>query len=130
TLKLDLLIRGGQVIDGSGAPPMKADVGISGDRITFIGDAAKAGVSAARTIDATGLIVAPGFIDPHTHTAEDLSQPQRKSNEDYLMQGVTTVITGNDGSSPFPIGEALAKWRQQGLGTNAALLVGQANAWR
>src|SRR5436309_116783 len=88
TPKLDLLIRGGQVIDGSGAPPMKADVGISGDRITFIGDAAKAGVSAARTIDATGLIVAPGFIDPHTHTAEDLSHPQRKSNEDYLMQGV------------------------------------------
>jgi len=128
--KLDLLIRGGQVIDGSGAPAVRADVGIIGDRIAFIGDAAKAGVSATRTIDAAGLTVAPGFIDPHTHTAEDLSHPQRKSNEDFLMQGVTTVITGNDGNSPFPIGETLNKWRQQGIGTNAALLVGQGTVRR
>lgn len=130
TSRLDLLLLDGQVIDGSGSPSVKADLGISGDRITFIGDAAKAGMTATRTIDATGLIVAPGFIDPHTHTAEDLSHPQRKSNEDYLMQGVTTVITGNDGTSPFPIGETLSKWRQQGIGTNAALLVGQGTVRR
>jgi len=120
---LDLLIRGGSVVDGSGAPAVKADVGIKGDRIVFVG--AAAGKTAKRTIDATGLIVTPGFIDPHTHTAGDLSDPKRSRNEAYLMQGVTTVATGNDGSSPKDIGAELAKWTRQGIGTNAALFIGQ-----
>jgi N-acyl-D-aspartate/D-glutamate deacylase len=124
-VKLDLLIVGGRVIDGSGSAEMKADVGIRDDLIAFIGDASKAGVGATRTIDATGLIVTPGFIDPHTHTLEDLSDPKRKANENYLMQGVTTVITGNDGQGPIQVAERLDKWREQGIGTNAALLVGQ-----
>lgn len=122
--RADLLLRGGTVFDGSGADARKADIGISGDRIVFIGDAKSAGVTAEREIDVSGLVVAPGFIDPHTHTAEDLSSPARKANENYLFQGVTTVVTGNDGNSPFPIGETLAKWKRQGIGTNAALLVG------
>jgi N-acyl-D-amino-acid deacylase len=121
--RLDLLIRGGSVVDGSGSQPVSADVGIKGDRIVFIGSSGKR-VTAARTIDASGLIVAPGFIDPHTHTSEDLADPVRKSNVNYLMQGVTTVITGNDGSSPLPTGATLAKWERLGIGTNAALLVG------
>ena len=83
-----------------------------------------------RVIDAHGLIVAPGFIDPHTHTFDDLSSPQRHGNIAYLMQGVTTVITGNDGTSPLPIGSALQKWDQQGIGTNAALLVGMCSVRR
>ena len=119
-----MLLVHGAVLDGSGSPEQSADVGIRGDRIVFIGDSVKSHVSAVRVIDATGLIVAPGFIDPHTHTFEDLSTPPRNSNEAYLMQGVTTVITGNDGSSPLPIAPALRKWEQQGIGTNAALLVG------
>jgi N-acyl-D-amino-acid deacylase len=123
--KLDLLIRGGSVIDGSGSAAVRSDVGIRGDLIAFIGDASKAGVGAARIIDATGLIVAPGFIDPHTHTLEDLSDQKRKTNENYLMQGVTTVITGNDGAGPIRVAERLDKWQEQGIGTNAALLVGQ-----
>src|SRR5437016_2743600 len=65
--KLDLLILHGKLIDGSGKGARQADVGMRGDRIVFIGDSKKAHVEAARTIDATGLIVAPGFIDPHTH---------------------------------------------------------------
>src|SRR5215211_524053 len=92
-VKLDLLISRGKVIDGSGSAAIVADVGIKDDRIIFIGDAAKSKISAARQIDASGLVVAPGFIDPHTHAMEDLSSPARKSNENYLMQGVTTVIT-------------------------------------
>ena len=64
----DLLIRNGQVIDGTGAAARSADVALTGDRITFVGDAARANVQAKRTLDARGLIVAPGFIDPHTHT--------------------------------------------------------------
>jgi len=122
----DLLIRNGRVIDGTGAPARTADVAITGDRITFVGDAARANVQAKRTIDARGLVVAPGFIDPHTHTLEDLSSsdPKRRANVDYLMQGVTTVITGNDGGGPYEVARTLAKWNAEQLGTNGALLVG------
>ncbi len=122
--ELDILIVHGKLVDGSGRKARNADVGIRGDRIVFVGDARKANVSAARTIDATGMIVAPGFIDSHTHTLEDLSDPTRKTNEPYLMQGVTTVVTGNDGGSAPNIGDTLRKWDEQGIGTNAALLAG------
>ena len=120
---LDILIRNGSVLDGSGSPAINADVGISGDRIVLLGNSA--GKKARREIDARGLIVAPGFIDPHTHTLEDLSDPKRSLNGNYLMQGVTTVITGNDGGGPVQVGATLEKWQQQGIGTNAALLIGQ-----
>jgi N-acyl-D-amino-acid deacylase len=129
-MQVDLLLRRGKLVDGSGAPPRVADVGIRGDRIVFIGDAARAGLTAARTIDAQGLCVAPGFIDPHTHTLEDLSDAAHKSNENYLTQGVTTVVTGNDGSSAVSIASTLAKWEQQGIGTNAILLAGHATIRR
>jgi N-acyl-D-aspartate/D-glutamate deacylase len=119
----DLLIRNGSVVDGSGAPAIKADIGIKDDRIVLVGPSA--GKTAKRTIDASGLVVTPGFIDPHTHTAGDLSDPKRSQNTPYLMQGVSTVVTGNDGSSPKAIGAELAKWTRQGIGTNAALFIGQ-----
>ncbi len=121
--QLDLIIRGGTVIDGSGSPGKRADIGITGDRIVFIGDAGTQ--TAKRTVDATGLLVTPGFIDPHTHTMEDLADPKRSRNDAYLMQGVTTVATGNDGGSPKAIGAELAKWTRQGIGTNAVLFIGQ-----
>jgi len=121
---LDILLIHGELVDGSGAKPRKADVGIRGDRIVFVGDANKTHIEAARTIDATGLIVAPGFIDPHTHTLSDLSDEKRKANEAFLLQGVTTVLTGNDGGSVLNVGELLSKWEQQGIGTNAALFAG------
>jgi len=121
--QLDLLIRNGSVVDGTGAPARKVDIGITGDRIVLVGPAN--GAKAKRTIDATGLIVTPGFIDPHTHTDEDLSNPKTKRNDAYLMQGVSTVATGNDGDSPRDTGATLAKWQQQGIGTNAALFIGQ-----
>src|ERR1700748_2884555 len=125
---VDVIIRGGSVIDGSGSPPIKADIGITGDRIVFVGSSA--GRNAKREIDATGLVVTPGFIDPHTHTASDLSDPKLRRNDAYLMQGVTTVATGNDGASPTAIGSTLAKWAQQGIGTNAALFIGQGTVRR
>jgi len=127
---VDLLILHGKLVDGSGNKPRTADVGIRGDRIVFVGDARYphlAGViriEATRTLDATGLVVAPGFIDPHTHTLGDLSDEKRKGNEAYLMQGVTTVVTGNDGGSAQNIGATLSQWEQQGIGTNAILLAG------
>ena len=122
--QVDILILHGKLVDGSGHKARKADVGIRGDRIVFVGDAGKANLTAARTIDAIGMIVAPGFIDSHTHTIEDLSDATRKANEPFLLQGVTTVVTGSDGSSPSNIAETLRTWDQQGLGTNAALLAG------
>jgi N-acyl-D-amino-acid deacylase len=122
--QFDLLILHGTLADGSGKRPRQADVGISGDRIVFVGNAAKTHVTAARTIDATGMIVAPGFIDPHTHTLGDLTSDQTKSNQAYLLQGVTTVVTGNDGGSVLNVGDLLKKWDDQGIGTNAILLAG------
>ena len=121
---VDILIAGGSVVDGTGSPARRADVGVAGDRIVFVGDAAAAHVSAARTIDAAGLVVTPGFIDSHTHAAADLSNAKRKSNLDYLMQGVTTVVTNNDGGGPVDIARQLAAWRTNGIGTNAAVFVG------
>jgi N-acyl-D-aspartate/D-glutamate deacylase len=76
------------------------------------------------------MIVAPGFIDPHTHALEDLSNPKTSGSENYLMQGVTTVISGNDGDGPVNVGETLEKWARQGIGVNAALLVGHGSIRR
>lgn len=123
--RVEILIRGGTLIDGSGAARRKADVGVTGDRITFVGDAAARRVTGARAIDASGLIVAPGFIDPHTHTQSDLSSPERHANLAYLMQGVTTVITNNDGGGSIDIARTLDGWRKGGIGTNAAVYIGQ-----
>lgn len=122
---LDILIRGGTLVDGSGAAARPADVGIAGDRVVFVGDAAHERVSATRTIDARGLIVAPGFIDPHTHTAGDLSGRNTRANVPYLMQGVTTVVTNNDGGGSVDVGPLLSSWDSAGIGTNAAVYVGQ-----
>ncbi|MDA1081794.1 MAG: amidohydrolase family protein [Gemmatimonadetes bacterium] len=123
--RFDVLIRGGSVIDGTGTPAQTADVGIRGDRIVAIGDLSDTTIIATKVVDARGRIVAPGFIDPHTHTAGDLSDTTRNSNLAYLMQGVTTVVTNNDGGGTIEIGRTLDTWTRQGIGTNAALYVGQ-----
>jgi len=120
--RVDVLLRGGTVVDGTGSPGRIADVGLTGDRITFIGDGKN--IAATRTIDARGMIVAPGFIDPHTHTLEDLSNKQHHGNENYLLQGVTTVLTGNDGGGPVNTSTILSNWTRDGIGTNAVLYVG------
>ena len=125
TRSADVLITGGTVYDGSGRPGRVADVALRGDRIVFVGDAREAGWRATRTIDAKGLIVAPGFIDPHTHTAGDLSAAARRGNVPYLMQGVTTVATNNDGGGATDVGQLLAKWDSAGIGTNALVYVPQ-----
>jgi N-acyl-D-amino-acid deacylase len=126
----DFLLTGGTVIDGTGSPARKADVAITGERILFIGDAAARHLRGRQTIDCTGLIVAPGFIDPHTHADGYLNDPNRKNNLNYIMQGVTTVVTGNDGGGPVNIGAALDRYAKQGIGTNVALLTGFGTARR
>ena len=127
TEDVDVLLRGGTIIDGTGSPPHVADLAIRGDRIVFIGDASTSSLTPKRTIDVRGLVVAPGFIDPHTHTAADLDNPdaRQRANLAYLMQGVTTVITNNDGGGSIEIGSTLDRWTKNGIGTNAALYVPQ-----
>ncbi|NOT62562.1 MAG: prolyl oligopeptidase family serine peptidase [Acidobacteria bacterium] len=120
----DILIRNGRMLDGSGSPERIADLAITGDRITFIGDAKAANITAKQTIDASGLIVSPGFIDPHTHADGDLNSATGKYNLNYLMQGVTTVVVGNDGRSPQSISKTLQAWETNGIGTNALWLAG------
>jgi N-acyl-D-aspartate/D-glutamate deacylase len=115
------------IIDGTGTAPRVADLAIRGDRVVFIGDASTSNLTPKRTIDARGLVVAPGFIDPHTHTAADLgsSDVRQRANLAYLMQGVTTVVTNNDGGGTTEIGKTLDHWTESGIGTNVALYVPQ-----
>jgi N-acyl-D-amino-acid deacylase len=111
---LDLLIRGGRVIDGSGAPAFPADVGIAGDRIAAVGRVDEA---AARTIDATGLFVCPGFVDMHTHS--DLKLLTEPLHEAKVCQGVTLEVLGQDGLSYAPVtDEVLEQLRAQLAGWN------------
>jgi N-acyl-D-amino-acid deacylase len=123
-LDMDTLIKNGTLIDGTGSPSIKMDLGIKGDKIVWMGDSHKLNIQATRTLDAKGHIVAPGFIDPHTHADAQLAVPKSAANQAYLYQGVTTVLTGNDGEGPWPIGASLAKWQDQGLVTNVGLFVG------
>ncbi|GMV45229.1 MAG: N-acyl-D-amino-acid deacylase [Pseudomonadota bacterium] len=95
----ELLIRGGTVIDGTRAARFEADVGVQGDRIAAVGDLAAA--SAERVVDATGQIVAPGFIDSHTH--DDRALLAQADMSFKVSQGVTTVVAGNCGISAAPL---------------------------
>ena len=95
----DLLIVGGEVLDGTGAPPLRADVGVRDGRIAEVG--ALAGQKAQRVVDAGGRTVAPGFIDAHSH--DDFNLPVNPLVPGKLRQGVTTQVTGNCGWSPAPL---------------------------
>ncbi|MFA9200399.1 MAG: amidohydrolase family protein [Cypionkella sp.] len=119
----DLLIRGGTVYPGGGEP-FTGDVAITGDRIVAVGPDLP--FAAARTIDARGLIVAPGFIDPHTHMTEWLTSddPRWRLVEPFLLQGVTTAFVGNDGGGPVAVGELLASARAKPVGVNYAAFTG------
>ncbi|MEX2132362.1 MAG: D-aminoacylase, partial [Pseudohongiellaceae bacterium] len=119
--RFDTLIRNGRIIDGSGNPWYEADVGIVNDRIVRIGGLANA--QANETIDATGLIVAPGFIDPHTHALRGIFDVP--TAESSLLQGVTTLTEGNDGSSPWPIDAHYREIEALGISPNWSVFVGQ-----
>ena len=96
---LDILITNGAILDGTGTPPVRADVGVSQGRIA--GLAMGIEQEAVSTIDASGLHVAPGFIDPHTHS--ELTLLANPMAESKIRQGVTTEIVGNCGGSPGPL---------------------------
>ena len=97
---LDLIIKNGTVIDGTNKPNFKSDIGIKNSVIKEIGILDN--VPAKKIIDASNLVVAPGFIDIHTHS--DISVINDPYNESKIFQGVTTEVTGNCSYSPFPSG--------------------------
>lgn len=119
--EFDVLIRGGSVIDGSGAARYRADVALKGDRIALVSRSAVDPRRAARVIDAAGRIVSPGFIDVHAHLDP---LPQLPGAESAVRQGVTTALGGPDGGSPLPLAPYMSAREQQRIGINVGYLVG------
>ncbi len=117
----DLLVRHGTVIDGTGAPGVRADVAITGGRIVRVSLTPLDASAATRVIDAAGLMVAPGFIDLHTHLEPLLQLPAAES---HVRQGVTLALGGPDGGGPWPFGAYLDSADRAGLGMNVAFLAG------
>jgi N-acyl-D-amino-acid deacylase len=113
-------LRNARVIDGAGNPWFHASVAVSGGRIAAIGPLTDA--SATRVIDVHGRMVAPGFIDVHTHVEGNVERNPRGDN--FLLDGVTTVITGNCGSSELNLTTWFDKLEKLGLGLNVGSLVG------
>ena len=120
--EFDILIINGRIIDGTGNPWFYADIAIKDGRIAKIGEIS--GRQARQIINADGLVVSPGFIDMHTHCDQDLDYADANANLNYLIQGTTTVVTGNCGIGTFAISETKKRWDKKGLGTNVVHMVG------
>ncbi len=116
-----VLIKGGTIVDGTGAARFTGDVAIQGDKVVAVSRTPLDASRAARVIDATGLVVAPGFIDLHAHLDPLLAMPDAKS---AVTQGVTLALGGPDGSAPLPLTPYLDSAQSLGLGMNVAFLVG------
>ncbi len=125
TIEADLLLMGGQFYVGDGSESQVADIAIKDDEIIFIG-LSSANIRAKKSLDARGLIVAPGFIDPHTHSLAELQSDdaRQRENANYRLQGVTTVFNGNDGGGYPDILKLSQAMQSSGIGTNTTLYVG------
>ena len=121
--RVELIIRGGTIYTGSDAP-FVGDVAIAGDRIRAVGRRLRH--PAARVMDARGMIVAPGFIDPHTHVGAQLTSDDARARliPQFLMQGVTTAFIGNDGDGDPDVASVLASAQRRPVGINYAAYVG------
>ena len=117
----DLIIRNARIVDGTGAPWYRGELAIKGDTIVQI--ARRIEGTAARELDAKDRVVAPGFIDLHTHARRGIFEVPTADN--YIRQGVTTIFEGPDGGSPIPIGEFLDKVEATKTAPNFATFVGQ-----
>ena len=126
----DILLRGGRVLDGTGNPWFRADVGIRGGRIARVGDLSAA--AADRVIDLDGRYVVPGFIDIHSHADQGLyaegdagsEGARRRAAPNLVSQGITTVVINQDGGGSWPIADQRGRLESRGHGPNAALMVG------
>ena len=126
-LAVDLLLVGGLVHDGSGEPPVRQDVGVVGELIGFVGDAAAAGLDAAVVVDVDGLMVTPGFIDMHSHA--ELTEDYGRDALPFLHQGITTVAIGVDGAGTPDVAERFAGLEGR-IGVNAFAYVGHGEVRR
>src|SRR4051794_33093411 len=121
TIIADVVLKGGTVIDGSGSPGRRADVALRGDRIVAVGEfQAPPGV---KVLDVTGKVVAPGFIDLHSHSDGVILNPRTRGNLNFQTQGVTTVVTGNCGGGALDVAKYLDAIDHQGAGTNVIHLI-------
>jgi N-acyl-D-aspartate/D-glutamate deacylase len=119
----DVVLRNGQIFDGSGQESFVGDVAIKGDRIVAI-QRGKLDIADGTTeIDATGLVIAPGFIDLHSHSDGPILETKTRINANYLTQGCTSVVTGNCGSGPVDVAAYYAKIDKHGAGTNVLHLI-------
>src|SRR5262245_4884979 len=117
----DLVLRNGRLVDGTGSPWYRADIAIKGDTIARIAPAIAG--PAARVIDVGGLVVAPGFIDIHTHARRGIFEVPTADN--YVRQGVTTLVEGPDGGSAVPLRPFLDKVAATRITPNFASFIGQ-----
>ncbi len=115
-VEADVVLRNATIHDGTGEASRVGDVAIHGDRIVGVGKITWKGKP--RIIDCTGLILAPGFIDLHTHSDFPLQDKKTAGNVNYLTQGVTTAVTGNCGAGPVDTAKYFKKMEEQGIGTN------------
>lgn len=120
-MAMDIVIKGGTVVDGTGKPGFLADVGIVGDRISAI-ERNLPLENASLVIDATGKVVAPGFIDVHCHTDWSILEGQWDDHQE--RQGITTQIAGLCGTAPVSPAAHFSQAESRGLGTNYALFAG------
>src|SRR4051812_8350640 len=119
----DLLLQNGTIIDGTGGEPFTGSIAIKGDKIVAVGDVEEK--SAAKTVDCTGLIIAPGFIDLHNHSDDSILKPKNESALCYLTQGCTTLVTGNCGGGRGDIGKFYDDLAAAKVGINIAHLIPQ-----
>ncbi len=117
----DILIRGGTVLNGSGGPGFTGDVAISGDRIARVSSTPLDPARATRVIEATGMVVSPGFVDLHTHLDPLMRLPGAES---HVRQGVTTALGGPDGGGPWPFSAYLDEAEALGVGMNVGFMAG------
>jgi N-acyl-D-aspartate/D-glutamate deacylase len=120
--EFDLVILGGTIYDGTGNAPFSADIGVRDGIIQKVGH--KLNTKGAEVINAGNLLVAPGFIDIHTHCDRDILKPGMQSIKNYLTQGVTTVVTGNCGSGAYDVKKFFQQLDSVGVGPNIVHLVG------
>jgi len=118
----DVLIRHGRVLDGSGNPWVRTDIGIRGDRIVAMGDLGDA--TATTVITADSLYVAPGFIDTHSHAGEGLARPALSAAQQLLAQGLTTILANPDGGGPVDLAAQRAAFENTGVGVNVYQRIG------
>ena len=119
--QFDLLLRNGRIVDGTGSPWFHGDVALKGGSIAAIGHQLSG--AAARTVDVAGAVIAPGFIDTHTHARGGLTRTPTAEN--YVRQGVTTLIEGPDGGSPVPLGPFLDQMEKLPRSVNIGSFIGQ-----